>query len=320
MSWTTGAACAPSKGSELSPSVSIVIPTYSRPEQLAVCLQCLAGLDYPRDRFEVIVVDDGGEVPLGPVVAPFRSKLTLSLIRQSNAGPAAARNAGAKGARGEYLAFTDDDCLPHPHWLQEMVRALAGSGETMVGGTTVNAAPTVYAMTSQLIVDVVYRHYNADPGLARFVASNNMALPTREFWEVGGFDPAFRTAEDRDLCDRWLHCGKRIVYVPAARVSHVRRMNAGAFCRQHFEYGRGAARFMQRQAERNSGRMLVESRLHWDLRKWLWSPLQDVPARQVVPVAALLLLWQATNLAGFLWAAVCHHANRLRHATPSISD
>jgi glycosyltransferase involved in cell wall biosynthesis len=139
------------------PSISIVIPTYSRPKQLAVCLQSLLLLDYPRDRLEVIVVDDGGEPPLDAVVAPFRSALTLSLLRQPNAGPAAARNTGAERAGGEFIAFTDDDCLPEPGWLQEMAHALSTERECMVGGTTVNAAPNLYATTSQLIVDVVYQ-------------------------------------------------------------------------------------------------------------------------------------------------------------------
>ena len=102
-----------------------------------------------------------------------------------------------------------------------------------------NAAPGPYSATSQLIMDVVYRYYNADPLRARFVASNNMAMPTTAFRELGGFDPEFRTAEDRDLCDRWLQRGHRIIYVPAATVRHAHHMNAWAFCRQHFEYGRG---------------------------------------------------------------------------------
>jgi len=147
----------------LLPSISIVVPTYSHPGRLADCLRSLSGLDYPRDRLEVIVVADGGEAPLDTVLAPYRPDLALSLVRQANAGPAAARNTGAERARGEYLAFTDDDCLPEPGWLMEMAQVLSRAPESMVGGTTVNAAPSLYSATSQLIVDVVYRHYNADP-------------------------------------------------------------------------------------------------------------------------------------------------------------
>jgi GT2 family glycosyltransferase len=303
----------------LLPSISIVIPTYSRPDQLADCLRSLSGLDYPRDHLEVIVVDDGGATPLDAIVAPFRSNLALSLVRQSNAGPAAARNTGAELARGEYLGFTDDDCLPEPGWLTEIVRVLSRAPESMVGGTTVNAAPNLCSATSQLIVDVVYRYYNANPLRARFVASNNMVVPARGFQEIGGFDPGFRTAEDRDLCDRWLQRGKRIIHTPSARVRHIRPMDAWAFCRQHFGYGRGAERFKRRRAERNSGNILAETRFHLNVRNWLWFPLTSVPLRQVLPVAALLGLWQTTNLAGFVWEAIRHSANRLRNGALSFS-
>lgn len=305
---------------ELLPSVSIVIPTYSRPGHLADCLRSLARLDYPRDRLEVIVVDDGGDAPLEDVVAPFGSDLALSLHRQRNAGPAAARNAGAELARGEYLAFTDDDCLPEPGWLKELVGVLSRNPESMVGGTTVNAASSLYFATSQLIVDVVYRHYNADPQAARFISSNNMAMSARGFGDIGGFDPAFRAAEDRELCDRWRHRGRRIIHVSTARVGHARPMNARGFCRQHFHYGRGAEQFRRKRAQRRSGSMLAESRFHLDVRNWLWYPLTRVPARQIPQVAGLLGLWQTTNLAGFAWEVIRRNTNRLWYGALSISD
>lgn len=94
------------------PFFSIIIPTYNRPERLATCIQSLAHLDYSRDRFEVIVVDDGSPMPLEPVVAPFQNKFDVTLIKQPNAGPATARNTGAARASGQFLVFTDDDCMP----------------------------------------------------------------------------------------------------------------------------------------------------------------------------------------------------------------
>jgi len=281
-----------------------VIPTYGRPRQLADCLRSLARLDYPSDRLEVLVVDDGSPTPLDDVVAAFQSQVRVTLIRQANAGPAAARNAAAQRATGEYLAFTDDDCLPEPGWLRTLAGVWAESPDCMVGGLTLNGARNLYSATSQLIVDVVYRHYNADPADAHFIASNNMALPARGFREIGGFDPSFRAAEDRDLCDRWRHQGKRIVYVSGAVVHHHRPMNVAAFCRQHFQYGRGAEQFSRRRAERGSGHFLVEARFHLDIGNWLWFPLTSVPPTRMAQVAALLGLWQIFNLAGFAWAAL----------------
>jgi glycosyltransferase involved in cell wall biosynthesis len=77
-----------------------VIPTYHRPQQLAACLQALTRLDYPLDRFEVILVDDGGGISLDDILAPFREVLCMTLLRQPHAGPAGARNVGAANAKG----------------------------------------------------------------------------------------------------------------------------------------------------------------------------------------------------------------------------
>ncbi len=266
------------------------------------------------------MVDDGSPVPLDATVAPFRADLGLTLLRQDNAGPSAARNAGAERAQGEFLAFTDDDCLPEPAWLRELAAVLAADPEAMVGGLTVNAAPNLYSATSQLIVDVVYRHYNADPRRARFLASNNMAMARRSFREVGGFDTGLRAAEDRDLCDRWLHRGRRIVYHPAARIAHVKILDAPGFCRQYFQYGRGARRFSRRRAERASGNMLAESRFHLNLANWLLYPPSRVPRRRSLAVAALLALWQGANLAGFLWEGIRGGSDRSRDGALSYSD
>jgi glycosyltransferase involved in cell wall biosynthesis len=261
------------------PSVSIVIPTYRRPGQLGECLQSLARLDYPRDLLEVVVVDDGGPTPLDPVVAPFRSTLGLTLLRQANGGPAAARNTGVERATGDYLAFTDDDCLVDPGWLRALAAVWAERPGSMAGGVTLNGAPGT-------------------------CSAANMALPAGAFRDLGGFDPDFRAAEDRDLCDRWLQRGHRIVLTPAAQVHHVRPLNVASFWRQHFHYGRGAERFSRRRSARRSGSMLAEARFHLDVRNWLWRPLTSVPARRAAPVAALLGLWQAANLAGFCWEAL----------------
>src|SRR5215469_7673983 len=85
---------------------SIIIPTYKRPTQLATCLEAVNGLDYPKDSFEVLVVDDGSQDPPQELVQRFAHRIQIQLIKKSHAGPAAGRNTGAQHARGELLAFT----------------------------------------------------------------------------------------------------------------------------------------------------------------------------------------------------------------------
>src|SRR5271170_5245407 len=123
------------------PFFSIVIPTRRRPRQLAECLRALSHLDYPRDRFEVIVVDDGGGISLDGALAPFKETLTISLLRRSQEGPSGARNAGAAIAEGDFLAFTADDCMPAVDWIRTLAACFAARPDCAFGGKIVNAVP-----------------------------------------------------------------------------------------------------------------------------------------------------------------------------------
>ena len=91
----------------------MIIPTHNRNAQVQTCLQALALQVYPRDHFEVIVVDDGSASPPREIVASFSKALNVTLLAEPHGGPSTARNAGAARARGEFLAFTDDDCAPN---------------------------------------------------------------------------------------------------------------------------------------------------------------------------------------------------------------
>jgi len=294
----------------LSPFFSIVIPTYQRPLQLAACLQALAKLDYPRERFEVIVVDDGSPMSLEIAVAPFRSQFNLTVIKQANAGPAAARNNGAKQAKGDYLAFTDDDCAPAPDWLQILATVFKENPDCLAGGRIINRlTDNLFSTTSQLIVDIVYRHYNANPQQARFFASNNMAIPAPRFHELGGFNTNFRTSEDRELCDRWRHRGWRMIYAENAVIHHAHPLTLRKFCRQHYAYGKGAYRYHQIRSQRGSGTMAGEMKFHANLRNWLLYPFTQVRWTKALPLAGTLLLWQIINAAGFFAEAFAAKPN-----------
>jgi GT2 family glycosyltransferase len=285
------------------PYFSVIIPTKSRPKSLAACLEALSELDYPRDRFEVIVIDDGSEMPPSDVTRSFCDRLDVVLLVQPQAGPAAARNSGVARAKGDFLAFTDDDCAPATDWLQRLAARFAQGKDQAVGGKTINGLPDdPYATASQLIVDVVYAYYNADPDCARFVASNNLAIAKDHLQSVGGFDSSFPlAAEDRDLCDRWLHQRYRITYAPEVVVHHSRRMSLIAFCRQHFSYGRGAFLFQRARVRRGSGHLVKELGFYRSLPSLVRRCLAQNHGRMSLLTVTLLAVWQIANAAGFFW-------------------
>jgi GT2 family glycosyltransferase len=235
------------------PTFSVVIPTYARPERLRACLAALPRLDYPSEHFEVVVVDDGSPSPLDAVVAPFRSRVRLTLFRQPNRGPAAARNAGAARAAGAFLAFTDDDCAPEPGWLAALRDRFAAVPNQLLGGRTVNALPSnPFSAASQDLLDYLYEYFPRAHGLSPFFASNNLAVPAARFHQLGGFDEDFPLAagEDRDFCDRWRERGWPAAFAGDAVVRHAHHLSLRPFWRQHFNYGRGAAHLQAARARR----------------------------------------------------------------------
>lgn len=287
------------------PFFSIVIATYNRPQQLANCLESLSQLDYPHDRFEVIVVDDGSRASLHDVVTSFRQRMNIRLIEQANAGAAAARNTGVAHSQGEFVAFTDDDCTAAPNWLATLAQHFNATPEVMLGGYTRNRLTgNPFAATSQLIIDIVYRHYNADPQRARFFASDNMAMPAQRFRELGGFMTNFCTAEDRELCDRWLQRCWPMIYAPEAMIHHANNLSFTSFCKQHFSYGRGAYHYHKIRSQRGSGNMQEAMKFNASWRNWLLYPFRQVKSWQAFVLAGLLLVWQVINAAGFFWEAV----------------
>ena len=197
-------------------NVSVVIPTYKRPDFLNHCLEALLRQQFPSKAYEIIVVDDGCSEETRLLVNSFseqagpspRVRYVAALHTQ---GPAAARNIGWRRARGEIIAFTDDDCLPDPDWLEEGLTALT---EDLAG------------VSGQVIVPIPDPPSDYEKNVSRlagcqFVTAN--CFYRRSALEAsGGFDEQFTMAwrEDSDLQFKMLTCSFNLGCAPAARVVH----------------------------------------------------------------------------------------------------
>lgn len=284
------------------PLFSVIIPSHERPVQLAACLEALAQQTYPTDRFEVTVVDDGSRASLEPVVDRFGARLRVILLRQANAGPAAARNAGGASASGEFLAFTDDDCVPDPGWLWTLASRVTEHPDHLVGGRTLSALPgNPYSVATQSLIDALYTYYDTVPSRLRFFATNNMAMSRSGFQSIGGFDSVYTRAasEDREFCDRWLSCGRSMSYVPEAVVYHAHALTLRGFCRLHFTYGRGAAQFHTARARRNETPVTLESPAFY--KHILLYPFTAKTEPPPLLIAVLLMVSQMVHACGCGW-------------------
>jgi GT2 family glycosyltransferase len=281
-------------------SFSIIIPTYQRPQELQNCLAAIARLDYPRELFEVIAVNDGGLQPLTPIVARFIDRMNIKLLSQPNTGPAAARNRGASQAKNQYLVFTDDDCAPPADWLRKFNARILLDQSCTVAGRTINSLDkNRFSVSSQILIDFLNHYYNSDPFKARFFTSNNLMLPIDIFREIGGFDKGFSkaAAEDRDLCDRLLFHNKKVVFAAEITVLHAHALTFPAFFIQHFNYGKGAYDYHKNHTMRHKKNVRMESLSFYS--NLVRHPLSDRSTRYKFTTSLLLVVSQIANAAGF---------------------
>jgi len=283
-------------------AVTVVVPTHGRPASIVACLEALAAQRFD-EPWEVVVVDDGSPEPVAEAIAGRAPGLDVRVVRQPNAGPAAARNRGVAEALGRFVAFTDDDCRPAPDWLARLVTAARERPGTLVGGTTVNGLPDdLFATASQSIVDLVYDHFNAAPDDAYFLASNNCLCERERFLAVGGFDGTFPRAgaEDREFCDRWRASGWPIAWTRDAKVEHRHAQTLRRFLDLHLRYGRGAYRYQTLRRRRGSGTMREDLGFHRSLVRVVPRFLASVPGLgRRAGLLGALGLWQAANALGF---------------------
>jgi lipopolysaccharide/colanic/teichoic acid biosynthesis glycosyltransferase/GT2 family glycosyltransferase len=216
------------------PLVSVIVPAYNAAATLPECLAALQQQDFPRSQYEIIVVDDGST----DATAALAEAAGANVIRQCNAGPAAARNAGALAACGELLLFTDADCAPEPGWLAALAAALAQPDVAGAKGAYLTRQTAHVPRFTQLEYEDRYDRM-AGAASIDFVDTYSAAYRRDVFLTNGGFDTIFPTAsvEDQELSFRLAEKGYRLVFVPEARVYHRHNPTLRAYIRRKFYIG-----------------------------------------------------------------------------------
>jgi glycosyltransferase involved in cell wall biosynthesis len=212
--------------------VSVIVPAYNAEATLGRCLVALQ--HQTRSPDEIIVVDDGSS----DGTAELARRHGVRVVRQVNAGPAAARNAGAQAAQGDLLLFTDADCAPVRDWVE---RLIAPFSDPAVAGAK-GVYRTVQAEPLARFVQIEYEDkYDRMRGRERidFVDTYSAAYRRDLFLQVGGFDTTFPTAsvEDQEFSFRLAEAGHWLVFVPDAFVVHIHDRTLAEYIRRKFWIG-----------------------------------------------------------------------------------
>lgn len=204
-------------GAIQSIKISVVIPTYRRPVLLLRCIDALLQQDFVRNFFEIIVVSDGHDETTSAEVNEVKSKTNLNIhyfALPEKKGPAAARNLGWRKAKGELVAFTDDDCMPGSKWLSALFKAYCttNTDEIAFTGRTIVPLPAV---------PTDYERNISNLERSEFITAN-CACTKKALLKVGGLDEQFTMAwrEDSDLYFKLILHGIPVYTVKNAIVTH----------------------------------------------------------------------------------------------------
>ncbi len=274
------------------PFVSVIIPVYNDPIRLKTCLQALEEQTYPKSSYEVIVVDNGSDESIEPLVAEFCQAKTGY---EDRPGSYAARNTGLSLAQGEILAFTDSDCIPAPDWIEKGVKHLLSVPNCgIVGGEVELFFQEPEHPTAVELYDTIM-HLNQKMYLKKknFSATANLFTFKRVFDHVGYFDAALKSGGDQEWGRRVASSGYQLVYAADALVNHPARHSFEQLRRKTERITKGAIQWKRKY------RKPLWQRLHKELLISFLPPVltlmrlekdQNVHAKEKINV---ILIWFA---------------------------
>jgi cellulose synthase/poly-beta-1,6-N-acetylglucosamine synthase-like glycosyltransferase len=218
------------------PSITVVVPVRDGESTIGDCLDAILATDYPPDRREILVVDNGSR---DGTASQIQSR-PVRYLREPQRGVSNARNRGIAEGTGEILAFVDADCLAEPQWLTELVRPFADPEVGAVAGDLRHAPPTTPAerQAARLLGNWQRFAFNSNPA---YPITANAAYRRDVLERIGGFDPHMTRAQDVELGLRFQErSGLRLAYAERATVRHRNRSTQLGFFRQQLGWAYGA--------------------------------------------------------------------------------
>ena len=213
------------------PSISVVIPAYNAEDTIELCLDSLMRLNYPKDRMEILVIDNGSTDRTPDIIKNY----PVRYLKEHKKGPGAARNKGIENAKGDTIALLDSDCIVDENWLSE---GEAGTNYFDIsGGTILPYNPTnwieVYCDKRKLLQNLK-RCLECN-----YMPTANMFVRKEVFQKIGKFDTAFQWAEDVDFSWRAFLAGFKLGITNGAIVYLKYEVKLLDLYTQYFKYGYG---------------------------------------------------------------------------------
>jgi mycofactocin system glycosyltransferase len=226
------------KTRDYHPSVTVVIPSKDRKEELGECLNSVFSQEYPADKIEIIVFDDGSRDGTHNLE---QLRACRVFTNQESRGQSYCRNVAATTAKGEILAFLDSDCVAGPSWLKDLVQCFQWDRIGAVGGYVDGyfdqSGLDRYERVFSSLHLGKYIQLGLDDGSGFYIPTCNLLVKKDVFLETGGLRESLHLGEDVDFCWRMRKTGRLALYVPCGKVKHKHRNRLGPMLRRRFDYG-----------------------------------------------------------------------------------
>src|ERR1044071_2442879 len=234
-------------------SISIIIPALNEERIIGRCLESLAKLAFSRDRFEVLVVDNGSRGKTLEIAESFQDRLNLKVLQKANVPISALRNLGARAAAGDILAFLDADCLAPEDWLDRLFELARADGAGVMGAHYLLPEDSTW-------VGKTWHRYQEAPksGEVSHVPAGDLIMRREDFLRLSGFDETIQTNEDYELCERARKSGMQVRAFPQIGVIHLgTAQNLQVFFRKQAWHGTHVIKVFLRDVLKSHNRKAV---------------------------------------------------------------
>jgi glycosyltransferase involved in cell wall biosynthesis len=225
------------------PKITVVVPVRNGESTIGRCLQAICVQHWEGNELEVIVVDNGStDRTLQKIADEFPS---VRLLQENKPGVSHARNLAIREARGDWIAFTDADCVPTPTWIQALVRRAADSQDvSFVGGSIRALLPTTsIGLFSENLFDQEHCIERENP--PSFISAN-LFVRKADLVRVGMFNPKYPRGQDTELAWRsHFQFGARFAYAKDAVVEHANVSTWIGLIRKAWQHGSGSSRLIE---------------------------------------------------------------------------
>jgi len=273
------------------PSVSVVIPMRNEAKILKRCLHAMEKIDYPEKLLEVVIVNDGSTDNTKDIILNTKWSFNYQYIETEGVGVSKAREIGYKKAKGDFIAFTDADCVVEKDWIKRLLEPFDDNVAAVGGPNITPDDDKPFARCVGLVLSFLSK-----PG-ARYAYQGekiheiyhnptcNVMYRKSVLEEVGGFNHNLITTDDEELDYRIRKKGYKIIYTPFARVKHYRRANWKKYMSMAYYYGLGR---------------MQSTKIHPKMARWF----HLAPPTYIILILALLILLIYSKLFLFILSTI----------------